>query len=255
MRYLIRTTFSWVSMMFAAGLGFVAFLVARRSVFMGVLVGAAHHPLPQPLGSGGILSEYAGHQFLVDHRLHDRGRPRDRHGRRRYDRRPDIEALRDHRARALLDARLLLAGRDGNQTPLLLATATRLGLDGRVAFLGPRDDVADLLCAADVVAIPSRWEGLSNVLIEAMAMEAPVVASDLPILEDAVGDDDLVRLVRPGDAEQLAAAISATLDDPAGAAERAGRAHRRFMERFTIDNVVDQMAGFYRRALAGSGRR
>jgi glycosyltransferase involved in cell wall biosynthesis len=153
------------------------------------------------------------------------------------------------------DARLLLAGRDGNQTPLLLATATRLGLDGRVAFLGPRDDVADLLCAADVVAIPSRWEGLSNVLIEAMAMEAPVVASDLPILEDAVGDDDLVRLVRPGDAEQLAAAISATLHDPAGAAERAGRAHRRFMERFTIDNVVDQMAGFYRRALAGSGRR
>jgi glycosyltransferase involved in cell wall biosynthesis len=153
------------------------------------------------------------------------------------------------------DARLLLAGRDGNQTPLLLAAATRLGLDGRVAFLGPRDDVADLLCAADVVAIPSRWEGLSNVLIEAMAMEAPVVASDLPTLEDAVGDDDLVRLVQPGDAEQLAAAISATLDDPTGAAERAGRAHRRFMERFTVDKVVDQMAGFYRRALAGSGRR
>lgn len=152
------------------------------------------------------------------------------------------------------DARLLLAGRDGNQTPLLRATAARLGLDGRVVFLGPRDDVGNLFCAADVVVIPSRWEGLSNVLIEAMALEAPVVASDLPTLQDAVADDDLVRLVQPGDAAQLAAAISATLDDPAGAAERARRAHRRFMERFTIDQVVDQMAGFYRRALASSAR-
>src|SRR4030095_17104512 len=126
----------------------------------------------------------------------------------------------------------------------------RLGLEGAVTFLGPRDDVPDLLCAADAVVIPSRWEGLSNVLIEAMAMEAPVVASDLPILEDAVGDDDLVRLVRPGDAEQLAAAISATLDDPAGAAERAGRAHLRLLERITLDNGVYQIVGCERRALA-----
>jgi glycosyltransferase involved in cell wall biosynthesis len=152
-------------------------------------------------------------------------------------------------------ARLLLAGRDGHQTPLLRAAAARPGLEGKVGFLGPRDDVADLLCAADVVAIPSRWEGLSNVLIEAMALEAPIVVSDLPILDDAVGEVDMVLAVRPGDAAQLAAAISATLDDPAAAAERARRARRRFLEHFTIDRVVDQMAGFYRRALAGSGRQ
>jgi glycosyltransferase involved in cell wall biosynthesis len=154
------------------------------------------------------------------------------------------------------EARLLLAGRDGHQTPLLRAAAARPGLAGRVAFLGPRDDVAELLCAADVVAIPSRWEGLSNVLIEAMALEAPIVVSDLPVLEDAVGGgDDMALVVRPGDAAQLAGAISATLDDPAAAAERARRARHRFLERFTIDRVVDQMAGFYRRALTGSGGR
>jgi glycosyltransferase involved in cell wall biosynthesis len=146
-------------------------------------------------------------------------------------------------------ARLVVAGREGNQTLLLRATAARLGLDGEAVFLGARDDVADLLCAADVVVIPSRWEGLSNVLIEAMALEAPVVASDLPTLHDAVADGDTARLVPPGDPAALAAALTATLDDPAAAADRAGRAYRRFLEQFTIDRVVDQMRGFYQRAL------
>jgi glycosyltransferase involved in cell wall biosynthesis len=146
-------------------------------------------------------------------------------------------------------ARLLVAGREGNQTPLLRQAAARLGLDGAVRFLGAREDVADLLCAADLVVIPSRWEGLSNVLIEAMALEAPVVASDLPTLHDAVSDGDTASLVPPGDPGRLAAAILATLADPSGAAARAARAHRRFMEQFTIDRVVDQMRGFYERAL------
>jgi glycosyltransferase involved in cell wall biosynthesis len=147
-------------------------------------------------------------------------------------------------------ARLVVAGRDGNQTPLLRATVARLGLERAVAFLGPRDDVPDLLAAADTVVIPSRWEGLSNVLIEAMALEAPVVASDLPTLHDAVADGDTAWLVPPGDAARLAAAIAGTLGDPAAARLRAGRARARFLEHFTVDRVVDQMLGFYDRALS-----
>ncbi|HEV2870858.1 MAG TPA: glycosyltransferase, partial [Actinomycetota bacterium] len=121
-----------------------------------------------------------------------------------------------------------------------------------VGFLGPRDDVADLLAAADTVVIPSRWEGLSNVLIEAMALEAPVVASDLPTLHDAVADLDTARLVPPADPARLAAAILADLEDPASARLRAGRARERFLQHFTVDRVADQMLGFYDRALTRS---
>jgi glycosyltransferase involved in cell wall biosynthesis len=151
--------------------------------------------------------------------------------------------------------RLVVAGRDGNQTPLLGATVRRLGLDGAVAFLGPRDDVADLLCAADTVVIPSRWEGLSNILIEAMALEAPVVASDLPTLEDAVTDGETALLVPPADPARLAPAIVATLADPDAARQRARRARERFMRRYTIDHVADQMVGFYDRALVRHAAR
>jgi glycosyltransferase involved in cell wall biosynthesis len=150
--------------------------------------------------------------------------------------------------------RLLVAGREGNQTPLLEAAVARLGLGEAVSFLGARDDVADLLCAADAVVIPSRWEGLSNVLIEAMALQTPVVTSDLPTLVDAV-DADSALLVPAGRPDRLADAVVGTLQAPGAAAERAVVAHRRFLRSFTIDRVADQMVAFYERAVAGSGRR
>jgi glycosyltransferase involved in cell wall biosynthesis len=165
-----------------------------------------------------------------------------------------LEALPAVRER-IPAARVAIAGREGNQTRVLLEAAGRPGVRGAVDFLGVRDDVADLLCAADVVVIPSRWEGLSNVLIEAMALEAPVVSSDLPTLRDAVTDGETAALVPSGDPGRLAAAIVATLSDPAGAADRTARAHQRFLQHFTIDRVVDQMAAFYDRALATAGRR
>jgi glycosyltransferase involved in cell wall biosynthesis len=165
-----------------------------------------------------------------------------------------LEALPLVRSR-VPDARLAIAGREGNQTPLLRATTTRLGLDRSVDFLGPRSDVAELLCAADAVVIPSRWEGLSNVLIEAMALETPIVVSDLPSLRDAISHGDTASMVPPGDPGRLAGAVMAVFDDPAGAGARAGRARQRFLEQYTIGRVVDQMVGFYERALATSGRR
>jgi glycosyltransferase involved in cell wall biosynthesis len=170
----------------------------------------------------------------------------------RHEHQKGLDVLLEAMPRVLSEeprVRLLVAGREGNQTALLRAMADRLGLNGATTLLGAREDVADLLCAADVMVIPSRWEGLSSVLIEAMAMQAPVVASDLPTIRDAVSDGDTARLVPAGDPVRLAAALTTTLGDPA-AAERAQRAHRRFLEHFTIDHVVDQMHAFYQRALA-----
>ena len=156
--------------------------------------------------------------------------------------------------RQLPGARLVVAGRHGNQSEQLQAARARLGLEGAVAFLGAREDVAELLCAADLLVIPSRWEGLSNVLIEAMALETPVVASDLPTLYDAATDGETAQLVPPGDPNRLARAVVESLDDPAAAAARAARAHQRFLDTFTLDRVVDSMSSFYRRALDASAR-
>jgi glycosyltransferase involved in cell wall biosynthesis len=148
------------------------------------------------------------------------------------------------------DARLLVAGRRGNHSEALQERAAHLGLHDAVDFLGLRNDVAELLCAADVFVLASRWEGMGGVLLEAMALEAPMVVSDLPTLRDAVPDELHGLLVAPNQPEALAAGILEVLADPGKATERARRARQRFVERFTTERVAEEMLGFYERALA-----
>jgi glycosyltransferase involved in cell wall biosynthesis len=157
-----------------------------------------------------------------------------------------LESFAEVRGR-LPAARLFVAGRDGNQSAELAEIVARDGLGGSVTFLGPRSDVEDLMCAADVFAMPSRWEGLGSVVLEAMGLEVPVVASDLGPVREVVGDD--ARLVPAEAPGELARAIVAALEDPAGSAAMADRAYQRFVEGYTIDRIADGMTAFYRRAL------
>jgi glycosyltransferase involved in cell wall biosynthesis len=147
------------------------------------------------------------------------------------------------------EARLLLAGREGAHTPALREAIDRLGLKEAIVVLGPRSDVPDLLCGADVFVAPSRWEGFPGAVLEAMALEAPIIASDIPTVREAVGEDDAALLVLAGDPDALADAITATLLDGSNAAERAQRARARFLERFTLEAVAAAMHSFYERAL------
>ena len=147
------------------------------------------------------------------------------------------------------DARLVIAGRVGNETPALEAQVEAGALGGTVRFLGPREDVAELLAAADVFVLPSRWEGLGGVLLEAMAMEAPIVASDLPAVRELLTSGEHALLVQPEDPAALRRAISASLDDPVGPRTRAAAARERFEAHYDIAVVADRTADFYRRAL------
>jgi glycosyltransferase involved in cell wall biosynthesis len=146
------------------------------------------------------------------------------------------------------DVRLLVAGREGSQTPELNRLIGQLGLDDSVTLLGMRDDVPDLMVAADVFAFPSRWEGAGGTLIEAMALGCPIVSSDLETLSELV-DDSTARLTPVARPDLLAESIVAVLDDPAEAEVRADLARERFASTYTIDAAADQMVQFYARAV------
>jgi glycosyltransferase involved in cell wall biosynthesis len=147
-------------------------------------------------------------------------------------------------------ARVLIAGREGNQTPQLRALADRLGVAGRVQFLGARSDIPELLCAADAFAFPTRWEGMPGSILEAMALRAPIVASDIPPVTEAVTDGLSARLVPAGQAGALAGALVETLADRAAAETRADRAESDFQARFTIRRAADGMLAFYDHAVS-----
>jgi glycosyltransferase involved in cell wall biosynthesis len=157
--------------------------------------------------------------------------------------------------REVSETRLLVAGREGNQTPTLHETMGRLDLRRTVDLLGPRADVADLLCAADVFVFPSRFEGLGSVLIEAMALEAPIVATALPAVVEILDAGEHALLVPTEQPALLAAALVDALSNVDAARTRAIAAHRRFLERYTIGAIADGMAAFYDRAIADGQRR
>lgn len=146
------------------------------------------------------------------------------------------------------DATLVIAGRFGSETAALQQRVDARGLQDRVMNLGLRDDVADLLCAADVFVFSSLWEGLGGAVIEAMALEVPVVAFAVPAVAEALGDTGV--LVPVGDVDALANAVIDLLSDARRRADLARRARVRFDEQFTNTRYLAGMRALYERVIA-----
>jgi glycosyltransferase involved in cell wall biosynthesis len=111
------------------------------------------------------------------------------------------------------DLEILLVGRQGHASAQLTLLCESLGIEKHVRFLGHRTDIADLLAASDIFAFPSVYEGLGGASLEAMAMELPIVASDIPALREVVENGGNGTLVGPGDSRAIADAIGALLRD------------------------------------------
>ncbi len=145
--------------------------------------------------------------------------------------------------RALPDVLVLVAGRDGRDSSSLRRTCAEKSLDDVVWMLGTRSDVADLIVAADVVAVPSRSEGLPGVVLEAMALERPVVASNLPAVTEAIGVH-ACALVPVGDSDALAAALLDCLRRRHDT-ERVTAARARFDLHFAPVPIVQRLLAMY----------
>lgn len=143
------------------------------------------------------------------------------------------------------EAVLLVAGRPGNASSGIEAAAAQTP---NVHLLGHRTDVPDLMCAADVLSFPSRWEGLGGTLIEAMALRLCIVASDIAPVAETIGEVDW-PLVRPDDPRALAQRLASVLHDDAANEARRDVGVKRFQTLFTAEAACDGMAEFYSRAL------
>jgi glycosyltransferase involved in cell wall biosynthesis len=150
------------------------------------------------------------------------------------------------------------AGRwkDRDPAPLLVIAGTgplQAGLarsaeasGARVRFLGRRGDVPALLAAADVVVLPSVWEGQPLVVQETLRAGRPLVASRAGGIPDLTGEDAAL-LIPPGDAGALSAAVLSVLDDPALAAGLSQAAARRAAALPGEQDALDAAMAAYQR--------
>ena len=161
-----------------------------------------------------------------------------------------------HAARIVLergrDVRFLMIGAGGpveNYRSELEMLAQQLRLDQRVIFTGQRQDVPEILRDVDIVVHPSLTEGLSNVILEAMAASIPVVATRVGGNPELVEDGRTGFLVPVENAGEIANAICRLLDQPEMAHAFGERARRRVVDEFAIDRMLSKTEALYLRLL------
>ncbi len=150
-------------------------------------------------------------------------------------------------------ARLLIAG-EGPERPALEAQIARHGLEGRVRLVGMRDDVPELLGAADMFCMSSECEGMPRAAMEAMAAGLPVVATDVSGLHYALDEGRAGLLVPPGEPEAMARAIVRLGRDPSLRRELAEKARRRALKEFSVETMVQRYENLYL-SLRGHSRK
>jgi glycosyltransferase involved in cell wall biosynthesis len=143
-----------------------------------------------------------------------------------------------------LRPQILIVG-DGPWRTRLERQASELGLAESVRFTGGLADVRGSLAAMDVFVLPSRAEGMSNALLEAMAAGRPVVATAVGGTREVFDGDRTGVLVPPGDARALAAEVLRLLTDREQAARLAAAAQRWIAEKFSMSASIGRLEALY----------
>jgi len=139
---------------------------------------------------------------------------------------------------------MLLIG-DGGERASLENLARELGLEGRVTFAGHRQDAIHIYGGFDMVLCPSLFEGMPNVVLEAMGAGRPVIATSIDGVLEVIGDSRTALLVPPGDERALSSAVADLLDDK-DLRETMGAAGKKWVsENFSLVRTVDRVEDLF----------
>ncbi|MBU6435580.1 MAG: glycosyltransferase, partial [Nitrospirae bacterium] len=144
---------------------------------------------------------------------------------------------------------------EGELHDALQRLAIDLGVERACRFVGVREDIADILAAADLFVLPSLSEGFPFVLLEALAMGCPVVASRVNGVPELIEDHKTGLLVPPRDPQALARAILDMLSDPAAASKLGADGRALVQERFTVDRMVANTTAIFDEAMQDADER
>jgi glycosyltransferase involved in cell wall biosynthesis len=165
-----------------------------------------------------------------------------------------LRALRQV-VQARRDVMAVIAG-DGARRPQLEALASELGLQDIVRFLGDRPDAVEVMAASDVICQPTlEFEGLPIVVLDAMSLGVPIVATDVGGLKEAVVNERSGILVAPGDFETVGTALLRLLSSPEERARIAREAQQRVFAKFDSEDWIRRIESIYLDLARGTRHR
>jgi glycosyltransferase involved in cell wall biosynthesis len=141
---------------------------------------------------------------------------------------------------------LLIVGREGKSTPMLLDKIKEKNLNSNITFLGHRDDIPSLLQMSDVFVFPSRFEGLPGVLIEAESFGLPIICTHLPMMLEVVEENVNAVTFEIDNSIQLADKITKMVKDASLRERFSIKSKAIFDEKFKIEFVHQKMLDLYK---------
>jgi glycosyltransferase involved in cell wall biosynthesis len=129
-----------------------------------------------------------------------------------------------------------------------------LNLSQRFHFVGGVTNLREHLSSSDIFVLPSRSEGFSNAIVEAMAASLPVVATDVGGNAEAVEDDVTGFIVPAEDPAALSAAITRLISNPSQAKAMGEAGRNLVMEKFTTEAMMSRIAACYQNLLASGAK-
>jgi len=174
----------------------------------------------------------------------------------RLDPQKNLEWLIEHAHQWLATAPahdLLIVG-DGPQRAVLQRLSRHPQIAGRVQLIGWRPEIPGILAASDLLVLPSLWEGMPNVVLEAMASGRPVLASDVEGVRELLGDDPR-QLVPPGDTEKWTAGVRTLLTDLPLAAQTGAKNRLRAERVFSPAAMCRAYAELYQSLIPKDARK
>jgi len=147
------------------------------------------------------------------------------------------------------DLAFLIVGKAEDEYENVKSLIAKFGLMDNVFLVPPRRDIGPLFALSDVLVLPSLWEGLANVLLEAMAAKVPVVATDIPPNREVVAHEKTGWLVPVQEPAVLARGIKRVVDDPELARRLSEAAAVEVREKFSYERCASEHAGYYQELL------
>jgi len=149
-------------------------------------------------------------------------------------------------------ARLVIVG-EGYLMESLKALVSQIELSDAVIFTGFLEDVPRVIATFDVAVLPSYFEGMGRVLLEAMAMEKPVVGTRVGGIPDLIEEGLNGYLVSPGNEKELASAVLKVLNDKDLALKMGHAGRKKMTDRFSAESMVRSIEEVYCELLKRKG--
>ena len=134
---------------------------------------------------------------------------------------------------------------DGALRPQLEQLLAEANLSSTAWFVGSSDEVPDLMRVMDIFVLPSKAEGISNTILEAMATGLPVVATDVGGNSQLILDGETGRLVPKENPQALANALYEYLSQPSTIERQGQAARQRVLDCFSLDKMVSEYQKVY----------